>query len=51
MGCETVLHDARYRAVLRDELRDVLKEAGFWDIGCKTPAESGYYQPIVTARV
>lgn len=50
-GWQTVLHDARYRAVLRDELRDVLKEAGFWDIGWKTPAESGYYQPIVTARV
>jgi hypothetical protein len=29
----------------------VLKEAGFSDIGWKTPAESGYYQPIVTARV
>jgi glycine/sarcosine N-methyltransferase len=50
-GWQTVLHDARYRAVLRDELRDVLKEAGFSDIGWKTPAESGYFQPIVTARV
>lgn len=50
-GWQTVLHDARYRAVLRDELRDVLKEAGFSDIGWKTPAESGYFQPIVAARV
>jgi glycine/sarcosine N-methyltransferase len=47
----TVHHDARYRAVLRDELSDVLKEAGFSDISWKTPAQSGYYQPIVTARV
>jgi len=37
--------------VLRDELCDVLKEAGFSDIGWKRLAESGYYQPIVTARV
>jgi hypothetical protein len=37
--------------VLREELRDLLKEAGFSDIGWKTPAESGYYQPIVIARV
>jgi glycine/sarcosine N-methyltransferase len=50
-GWQTVLHDARYRAVLRDELCDVLKEAGFSDIGWKRPAESGYYQPLVTARV
>ena len=50
-GWRTVLYDARYRAVLREELRDLLKEAGFSDIGWKTPAESGYYQPIVIARV
>jgi len=50
-GWRTVLYDARYRAVLREELCDLLKEAGFSDIGWKTPAESGYYQPIVIARV
>jgi glycine/sarcosine N-methyltransferase len=50
-GWRTVFYDARYRAVLREELRDLLKEAGFSDIGWKTPAESGYYQPIVIARV
>lgn len=47
----TIHHDARYRAVSREELQEVLKEAGFSDIGWKMPAESGYYQPIVTARV
>ena len=50
-GWRTVLYNARYRAVLREELRELLKEAGFSDIGWKTPAESGYYQPIVIARV
>src|SRR5215203_4014142 len=50
-GWRTALYDARYRAVLREELRVLLKEAGFSDIGWKTPAESGYYQPIVIARV
>jgi glycine/sarcosine N-methyltransferase len=50
-GWQTVHYDARYRAVLGDELCDVLKEAGLSDIGWKRPAESGYYQPIVTARV
>ena len=41
----------RLTAVLRDELHDMLEEAGFSDIDWKMPAESGYYQPIVTARV
>jgi glycine/sarcosine N-methyltransferase len=50
-GWRTIHHGARYRAVLRDELHDVLKEAGFSDVDWKMPAESGYYQPIVTARV
>ena len=40
-GWRTALYDARYRAVLREELRDLLKEAGFSDIGWKKPAESG----------
>lgn len=47
----TVHYAARYRAVRRDELSDVLKEAGFSDISWKMPVESGYYQPIVMARV
>lgn len=50
-GWQMAHHDARYRAVLRDELREVLEEAGFSDANWKMPAESGYYQPIVTARV
>lgn len=39
-----------YRALLRDELGAVLRDAGFADIRWHRPEESGYYQPIVTAR-
>jgi SAM-dependent methyltransferase len=41
---------SRFRALLRDELSDILRAAEFSDIRWHTPAESGFYQPIVTAR-
>ena len=40
----------RYRALLRGELDSILHGAGFTDIRWHSPEESGYYQPIVTAR-
>ncbi|MFB9326354.1 class I SAM-dependent methyltransferase [Paenibacillus aurantiacus] len=40
----------RYRALLRDEFNLILSKAGFTEIEWMMPAESGYYQPIVTAR-
>ncbi|GLX67305.1 class I SAM-dependent DNA methyltransferase [Paenibacillus glycanilyticus] len=40
----------RYRALLRDELTDILSTVGFSDIEWLLPSESGYYQPIVIAR-
>lgn len=40
----------RYRALLRDEFTHVLSTVGFSDIEWHMPSESGYYQPIVTAR-
>ncbi len=40
----------RYRALLRDELSQILSTVGFSDIEWMMPSESGYYQPIVTAR-
>jgi SAM-dependent methyltransferase len=40
----------RNRALLRDELTVVLGRAGFSAIRWRMPEESGYYQPIVTAR-
>jgi len=39
-----------YRAILRDELSKILKSVGFNDIEWSMPSESGYYQPVVTAR-
>ncbi|REE87452.1 methyltransferase family protein [Paenibacillus taihuensis] len=39
----------RYRALLREELQQILRSVGFVDIEWTMPAESGYYQPIVTA--
>ncbi len=41
---------SRFRALLRDELSEILLAAGFSDIRWHMPAESGFYQPIVTAR-
>jgi glycine/sarcosine N-methyltransferase len=48
---ETLHHKTRYRALLRDELADILREAGFQKVAWHTPEESGYYQPVVTARI
>jgi 2-polyprenyl-3-methyl-5-hydroxy-6-metoxy-1,4-benzoquinol methylase len=47
---KTSHYAVEYRALLRDELSKVLREAGFSDIRWHMPKESGFYQPIVTAR-
>ncbi|MDF2721850.1 MAG: type 11 methyltransferase [Paenibacillus sp.] len=39
-----------YRALLREELSRILSTAGFMDIEWHMPEQSGFYQPIVTAR-
>ncbi|UWZ82013.1 class I SAM-dependent methyltransferase [Occallatibacter riparius] len=39
-----------YRAVLRNEVRDTLAEAGFDQIRWLMPEESGFYQPLLVAR-
>jgi glycine/sarcosine N-methyltransferase len=49
-GWETHHHETRYRAVLREELAEILHQAGFRDVAWQMPDESGYYQPVVTAR-
>jgi SAM-dependent methyltransferase len=41
---------SHFRALLRDELSAILQSAGFSDIFWHLPAESGFYQPLVTAR-
>ena len=40
----------RYRAVRRHELASALKSAGFAGIAWHAPEQSGYFQPMVTAR-
>jgi glycine/sarcosine N-methyltransferase len=46
----TTHRSGRYRALLRGELTDVLERAGFAAIRWRMPEETGYYQPLVTAR-
>ena len=41
---------SEYRSLLREELSNLLREAGFTDIRWILPAESGYYLPLVLAR-
>jgi glycine/sarcosine N-methyltransferase len=43
-------HATTYRALRRAELTAVLAEAGFTAVRWHTPAETGYFQPVVTAR-
>lgn len=43
--------ETELRALLRDELKAAVKNAGFKDIRWHAPEDSGYYQPIVTARI
>ncbi len=47
---QTEHYATEYRALLRDELTEVMREAGFSAIRWHMPQESGYYQPVVTAR-
>lgn len=46
----TEVNSTSYRALLRTELSAILEEAGFADIRWHMPSESGFYQPILTAR-
>lgn len=47
---QTHLLTTQHRAWQREELTTILHAAGFVDIVWHTPAESGFYQPFVTAR-
>lgn len=42
--------ECEYRAVRRTELTALLQTAGFSEVRWQMPEESGYYQPVVTAR-
>jgi glycine/sarcosine N-methyltransferase len=47
---ETACRRTRLRALLREELCEALATSGLADVRWRTPDETGYYQPIVTAR-
>lgn len=47
---ETKHFSSAYRALKRDELSLTLRSCGFIDVRWHMPEESGFYQPIVTAR-
>jgi glycine/sarcosine N-methyltransferase len=49
-GWELAHHDARYRAMPRAELTAATADADFEDIAWCEADETGYHQPIVTAR-
>lgn len=49
-GWETVCNVTQLRAWRRAEIQLMLARAGLSDIVWTMPADSGYYQPIVTAR-
>ena len=48
---QTACRRTRLRALLQRELCGALAAAGLADVRWRTPAETGYYQPIVTARL
>jgi glycine/sarcosine N-methyltransferase len=47
---QTTCRRTRLRALRRNELCDALGAAGLSEVRWRTPDETGYYQPIVTAR-
>jgi len=49
-GWQTFHFTSIYRAVLRNELRDILIQAGFENVAWRSPSESGFYQPICIAQ-
>jgi hypothetical protein len=50
-GWETHHFVAEYRCLMRDELERVLRECGFTGVRWLMPEESGFYQPMVLARL
>ncbi len=49
-GYQLKLFETDLRALLKEEILAGVKNAGFEDVCWHMPEESGYYQPIVTAR-
>jgi SAM-dependent methyltransferase len=49
-GFEVNHFETKLRALLRDELIAAIRNAGYEEVRWHTPEDSGYYQPIITAR-
>jgi SAM-dependent methyltransferase len=49
-GWDTLHESGSYRAILREELTVLLGASDFVDVEWRFPEETGYYQPVVTAR-
>lgn len=50
-GAWQTRHEATvYRALQRSELAEIVRAAGFREVGWHLPEETGYYQPILTGR-
>lgn len=47
---KTKHNSTQYRALLREDINNVLSATGFKDVEWHFPADKGYYQPMVTAR-
>jgi SAM-dependent methyltransferase len=47
---QTTHHVSQLRALLREELGRILQDTGFSEVRWHMPAESGFYQPLVSAR-
>ncbi len=50
-GGETKVFKGRYRALTRAELKRAFETTGFTAVDWLMPEQSGYYQPIVVARI
>lgn len=50
-GWTAAVRSTTYRALRRDELTGALHANGFGEVSWLMPEESGYYQPVVVARV
>jgi SAM-dependent methyltransferase len=47
---QTTHHVSQLRALLREELGHILQDTGFAEVQWHMPPESGFYQPLVSAR-
>jgi hypothetical protein len=49
-GWQTRVYSTTYRAWRRTALQKIFSQAGFRDLSWRLPAETGFYQPVLTGR-